>query len=214
MRLVTKDEIMSEEITPPVEPPVAPAISAEAYEQIKNDMHKFKRMAQESQEKEQQYLAKLKDVETNQAKSQGKYKELYESTLQEADKYKAQYTETIDSVLEDKKLSAVREFAMKHNIRKEALDDLDMIDMSGVVVETTDQGRYNVLGADSFVDKLKAVKPHWFTDATPPGVNNSTGNFDGKDKTYSPNEMLKLSKENPSLYREILTTKKHLIQRR
>jgi hypothetical protein len=58
------------------------------------------------------------------------------------------------------------------------------------------------------------MKPHWFVDSTPPSLNNGTGSFDGKEKTYTPSEMLNLSKENPSLYREIMTTKQHLISRR
>ena len=198
----------------PEESPIEkPVIDASVYEQVKNDMHKFKRMAQEAEEQKAKFEQQLKEVETNQAKSQGKYKELYEATTQELGTYKSKYEETINSVLEDKKLSVVRELAMKKNIREAALDDLDMIDMSAVIVETTDQGRYNVLGADSFVDKLKSAKPHWFVDATPPTVNNGTGTFDGKEKTYSPNEFLKLQKENPAEYREVLSKKQHLIRR-
>lgn len=208
---------MSEPVVEPVVEqvePVEPApIDPNAYEQMKNDMHKFKRMASEATEKQNAYEAKLREIETNQQKASGKYKELYEATAQERETYKEKYENTLNAVVDDKKMASIREFALKNNIRKEALDDLDMIDMSSVVVETTDQGRYNVLGAENFVDGLKALKPHWFTDSTPPVVNNGTGSFDGKDKTYSPSELLGLEKENPGLYREIITKKQHLIRR-
>jgi len=206
---------MSEPITEPVvEPEKEPiAVDPNAYEQMKNDMHKFKRMAQEASEERQAYEAKLKEIETNQQKASGKYKELYEATVNERDTYRGKYENTLNAVVDDKKMASIREFALKNNIRKEALDDLDMIDMSSVVVETTDQGRYNVLGADSFVEGLKAQKPHWFNDNTPPVVNNGVGTFDGKDKTYSPLELLGLEKSDPGLYREIITKKQHLIRR-
>jgi len=207
---------MSEELTPPVEdvPPVEPvAIDPNAYEQMKNDMHKFKRMAAEATEKQTAYEAKLQAIETDQQKASGKYKELYEREAAQSVDFKEKYEKTLNAVLDDKKMTSVREFALKHNIRQEALDDLDMVDMSSVVVETTDQGRYNVLGAESFVDSLKAAKPYWFKDGTPPVVNNGVGTFDGKDTTYSPSELLGLEKSDPKLYREIITKKQHLIRR-
>lgn len=207
---------MSEDLTPPVEdaPPVeATIIDPVAYEQMKNDMHKFKRMASESTTKLTASEARLQEIETNQLAASGQYKELYEASEARAVEAEGKYKSTLDTVVDDKKMSSVREFALKHNIRKEALDDLDMIDMSSVVVETTDHGRYNVLGAEGFVDNLKAAKPHWFNDSTPPVINNGIGTFDGKETTYSPNELLGLEKENPALYREIITKKQHLIRR-
>ena len=206
---------MSEPIVEPVvEPEQEPVtIDPAAYEQMKNDMHKFKRMASEATEKQTASEAQLREIETNQQKASGKYKELYEREAAQSVDFKEKYEKTLNAVLDDKKMSSVREFALKHNIRKEALDDLDMIDMSSVVVETTDQGRYNVLGADSFVDNLKALKPHWFNDGTPPVVNNGIGSFDGKDVTYSPSELLGLQTKDPALYREIMTKKQHLIRR-
>lgn len=201
------------EVNEPIQEQRVESIDPTAYEQVKNDMHKFKRMAQEASEREQQLNARLKEIETNQQKSQGKYKELYEATLNEKEEYKSKWENERNSILEDKKLNAVRELALKKNIRSEALDDLDMIDMQSVVVEKTDMGRYNVHGADQFVEMLQKAKPHWFQDSTPPTVNNSTGDFDGADKTYSPQDMIKLQKENPALYRDILTNKKHLIRR-
>ena len=209
-------ENLGNEQTPPVETltPVEPKmVEQSVYEATKNDMHKYKRMAQEATERQNEYEQKLKDIETNQQKSQGKYKELYEAQSNELNDYKGKYEGVLDSVVGDKKLTAVREFALKHNIRSEALEDLDMVDMSSVVVETTDQGRYNVLGADSFVDRLKSSKPHWFKDATAPNLNNNLGSFDGKDKTYSGSELLSLEKKDPTLYREIMNNKRHLIRR-
>ena len=190
------------------------AIDPAAYERIKNDMHKYKREAQEAREQKESYEAKLSSIETEQQKSQGQYKELFEARDAAYGELESKHKHFLNSVSEDKKLTAVREFAIKNNIRKEALDDLDMISLESVVVETTDQGRYNVLGADHFVDKLKSLKPHWFNDSTPPSGNFNTGDFDGAEKTYSGQELLALSKSDPVKYREILTNKQNLISRR
>lgn len=207
---------MSEEVTPVenVEPIVEPKpVSSEAYEQTKNDMHKFKRMASDAETKQLEAEVKLKAIETSNQESQGKYKELWESTTEELNSVRDKHSKVLNSVIDDKKLTAVREFALKHNIRQEALDDLDMVDMSGVVVETTDQGRYSVHGADHFVEKLKTLKPHWFVDGKAPIINNGTGTFDGEEKTYSPTEMLDLQKKDPALYREVMGKKQNLIRR-
>jgi DNA repair ATPase RecN len=181
-------------------------------EQYKNDMFKFKREARDMAEKNEALAKKIQEIENAKLESQGEYRKLYEEQLQKTEQYESKYKDVLGKVVEDKKVSAVRELAMKRNIRPEALEDLNMIDMSGVIVETTDQGRYSVLGADSFVEKLQSAKPHWFTDSKAPNVNNGTGDFDGKEKTYSSSEVLELQKKDPAKYREIMTKQRHLIR--
>ena len=203
---------MSEEINDVIEE--TPVIDPVAYERIKNDMHKYKREAQEAKEQRESYEAKLREIETEQQKSQGQYKELFEARDVAYGELEAKHKNFLNSVSEDKKLTAVREFAIKNNIRPEALDDLDMVALDSVVVENTDQGRQNVIGADHFVEKLKAAKPHWFNDSTPPSGNFAEGNFDGAEKTYSGIELLALEKLDPVKYREILNKKRNLISRR
>ena len=217
MRLVAKGDKMEDAVkvedSSNQEPQDKKMVPATELEHVMNDMHKYKRQANDAIERQKEYEEKLREIETNQQKSQGKYKELYENTNTELESYKSKYEGVLKSVIDDKKLTKVRELALQKNIRKEALDDLDMVDMSSVVVETTDQGRYNVLGADSFVDKLQQAKPHWFNDDKAPGVNNSTGSFDNTEKKFTPAELLEIQKKDPGLYREIITSKKHLIRR-
>ena len=200
----------------PVEPIVdeqKPSVNMEAYEQMKNDMHKFKRQAQEAETERQRVASDLKAIETKQMSSQGKYKELYENTLQELENSKSELNGTREMVMDDKKITAVRQAALKSGIREEAFNDLNILAMDGVVVETTDQGRYSVLGVDSFIEGLKSSRPHWFTNSQAPNINNSTGSFNSEEKSYSASEVIELQKSNPQLYRELLTTKKHLIRR-
>jgi hypothetical protein len=216
LKLITNEiGAVGDEVIEPLVEPVAEVkpVSTEAYEQTKNDMHKFKRQLTEESNARLMAEKKLQDFETEQQESKGNYKELYEARTEELETYKGKYDSVLDNVVNDKKLTAVRELALKHNIRQEALDDLDMVDMSKVVVETTDQGRYNVLGADIFVDSLKQLKPHWFTDARAPVLNNGVGTFDDQSKTYSGAELLALQKKDPALYADIINKKQNLIRR-
>jgi hypothetical protein len=55
---------------------------------------------------------------------------------------------------------------MSLGLRKEAMDDLDMYDLSDVQIEYTNTGKVSVLGADKFAERLKTIKPHWFGSKT------------------------------------------------
>lgn len=197
----------------PVNQVVEPQVKPEAYEQVKNDMFKYKRMVQEKEQAEQQLRAQIEAMQSAKMEEQGKHKELADHWKKKAEETESRYNQVLNAVVHDKKMSAVREYAIKRNIRAEALADLDMIDLSPVVVETTDQGNHNVLGADDFVEKLQKTKPHWFKDSTPPSGNFSTGDFNGKEKTYTAQEVVALRKSDPEKYKEIMK-KPHLITRR
>jgi hypothetical protein len=60
-------------------------------------------------------------------------------------------------------------------IRKDALNDLDLLDFDEVIVETTSSGNINIIGADSAVKKLKSERPHWFGSKVGRNVNGNTG---------------------------------------
>ena len=106
------------------------------------------------QDRENDRISKMKEQE--------RFKELadeYESKARQAEEDNRNLR---NAVMNDKKLSAVQQAAMKLGIRKEALVDLDMLSLDTVEIETTSTGRVNVLNADHFAENLKIQKPHWF----------------------------------------------------
>jgi hypothetical protein len=205
---------MSEEGNEPiVEPAPEPAPENPELVKYKNDMFKYKRELQDSQKKIDELVAQQNAAEEARLLEGENFKGLYEKTKEELDRIANEKKSIVESVMVDKKLSAVREFAAKNGITDEGMEDLEMLNMDDVVVETTSEGRINVHGADSWVENLKSRRPNWFGGKNPPNINNGTGNPALEDRTYSPRELLELQAKNPAMYRKIMTEKQNLIRR-
>lgn len=145
----------------------AGAADDKAKNEILADLAKWKKEARDAQ-------AKLKEREESEMKAKAQWEELAKRKEEEANQYKADAERVKTSYLNEKKYSAVREAASRLGLRKEAVSDLDLLSLDGVNIETTSTGKINVLGADSFVEKLKQAKPHWFSSSQPPNVNTSS----------------------------------------
>lgn len=99
------------------------------------------------------------------------WKELYEEKERKAKEAEERAERIQKSYLNERRFSAVKEAAIKAGLRDEAYSDLDLLDLeSEVEIESTSTGRINVLGADKFIERLKAKKPHWFGSKNPPAV--------------------------------------------
>lgn len=70
-------------------------------------------------------------------------------------------------VVMDKKISAIREEAIKAGIRKEAIEDLSYLDYPEVKLQTNDEGRFLVDGVDRAIQRLKSTRAHWFKSNLP-----------------------------------------------
>lgn len=118
--------------------------------------------------------------EEEQLKASQNYKELAERHEKTAKEWEGKYTGLNSLVIKDKKLSAVREEAIKAGIRPEAIEDLASRDLKEVsVVVNTSTGAFEVSGAGNFVQQMKTLRPHWFGGNTGPGVNTTTPNING-----------------------------------
>lgn len=193
---------------PPVEPEPA-MVSKEVYEQTQNDMHKFKRLNQENARKLQELEAKLEQQETERLEQGEDYKGLYTQTQQKLKEERERFSSFSSAVVQDKKLSKVREFAIKAGMRQEALNDLEMLSLDDVVFETTDGGRFLIHGADTFVEGLKASRPHWFASGEAPPINNSIPGYTPPppSQVLSSRDLLKLEKEDPAAYKREMEKK-------
>lgn len=190
------------------------AVDLETYERTKNDMHKFKRQYSDLAKEKEELMQKLTQLEENQLKNSENYKELWEKEREQKSTWESKFKSFSQQVIEDKKMAAIKENALKAGIDSEFLDVLEAFDTSDVLVETTSSGGFVVNGADTWIDALKSTKPKMFKQRVDPSINNKSNNSNElRDKTYSPSEVLQLQKENPEKYRDIITNKKHLIKR-
>lgn len=144
--------------TDATEPKTETTVSKAEFDKVLNQMHEQKKRAKQLEgEVEKQKLDKLKE--------QQNWQEIAKLKEEETEGYKQKLTVISQNLVFDKKFTAIREAALKQGILSTALDDLERVDMSSVIVETTaadGQIRYSIAGADQFVANLKMRKPHWF----------------------------------------------------
>lgn len=190
-------------------------VDINAYKQTKNDMHKFKRESLELKDKVSSLMNEIKSMKDKQLESSENYKELWEQEKGLRSDWENKFKGLNETIRENHRISAVKEQAVKSGLDPDFMDMLDAFDMSEVIVEKTDSGRFSVSGADTFIESLKSAKPKMFTkQSKDPSINNKGGSYQGGEKTYTTSELLKLEKENPDKYREIITKKRHLIVRK
>ncbi len=134
------------------------------HERALADLQKYK--------KEAKALKDEKDkAATEKLKAENKWKEIAEANETKAKEADERAEKLQGSFLEGKRFDAARLACEKLGIRAEAVGDLDALDLKDIQIETTSTGKINVLGADKFAERLKTLKPHWFTDKRKPNVN-------------------------------------------
>lgn len=139
-------------------------IKPEDHERALADLNKFKKAAKEAADK-------LAERERKELEQQSEWKKLYEQEKAAREAAEGKATKLSESVVNEKKYTAVKTAALAAGLRPEAVDDLDMIEFEDVVVESTSTGRFNVHGVENQVKKLQAAKPHWFGGKTAPKIN-------------------------------------------
>lgn len=183
-----QEQTTNDEQTPAPKAPEGYVTKAEL-DRVLSDLHKHKGRANE-------YEGKLKAFEEKALAEKEDFKSLAERYKAEADEAKSESQKIKDSFIGEKKHTAVREAALRLGMRPEAVGDLDLLSLEGVVIETTSSGKVNVLGAEAYIQNLKSAKPHWFgSEATPTKVNPGTPKLKGEGAAVSETDLLKLSAE-------------------
>ena len=146
----------------------------------RKDMLKFK-------DENESLRKKIEDMELAKLQESNQHKEVAEHYKTKAEAAEAEVQKIRDSLVYDRKYAALREAAAAAGMRKEALGDLDLIDMDQLVIETTNTGRINVLGASELIEQQKTQRPHWF--------GRKSANINGADPEISPDSGGKVTKE-------------------
>lgn len=131
-----------------------------------DDMLKYKRQTKEMQSKLADFEARFQSIQDEKLSAEGKKDELIESYKKRLTDAEQKAQSTVESFYESKKRDAIYAEANKHGIIDP--DDIDRIDLDGVSVERTDQGRVIVHGANEVVENYRKKKPHWFQNKSVP----------------------------------------------
>lgn len=130
-------------------------VSKKVYKRVEADLMKAKaeakKLAQELEQRHKQSLREKEDYKTLAHEYETKYKE-------ESEKNQA----LVQAQIHEKRYAAVERAALQAGIREDAITDLELLNLNEVEVEVTSTGRMIVNGAEDFVARLKAKKPHWF----------------------------------------------------
>lgn len=164
-------------------------VRADDHERALKDLHKFKSENRELRDK-------LKAQETQALREKDDFKALWEKEKAEKDELLTKHQSFKDWVFEDKKIAAVKVEATKHGLRPEAERDLELYlkDEQAVVVEATSTGRFNVLGAEAFVEKLKKTRSFLFRPEGPPVVNTGSNLKPGSGSEVSGTDLYEIEK--------------------
>lgn len=167
----------------------------------KEQADKYKQEIAQMREQMGKLQQSIGEKEEQTLREQHKWQELAEKYKSDLEQTKNQFTDFKGQMVNYEKSNAVKQAALKAGIMQESLEDLELLDLEGVEIETTSTGRLLVNGAEDFVESLKERRPHWFRNTNKPNLNNDFSN-DFKEKTYSMTDIIKLQKENPAEYKK------------
>jgi len=172
---------------------------------FKRDMLKYKDRLAEREDELKALKAEIAQKKEQAMVENEQWKQLYEGAKVELDKSVQTNQELKGSIVHNYKLDRVKNVALKAGLLDVALNDLHLVDLDSVIVETSENGVPVVHGHDELVNKLKSEKPHWFKQAKVPTINNTpAGQVVPEGKSLSPMEVLKLQRENPSAYKQYM----------
>lgn len=155
----------NENPNPTPTPPVDDGVDS----RIKKDMLRYK------QERDA-LVQQMEDMKLKGHKEKEDWKTVAEHHEVKAKEYEQKYSGLKESLVREKKISALTIEAQKQGINPASLPDLELLDFDEVQVETTSTGKILVTGQDRAVAKLKTLRPHWFSTNVP-SVNPSTPNL-------------------------------------
>jgi len=150
----------------PVETVAKPeeTVSKDGIERALKDVHRFKDEARSLKEK-------LKTVEETQLKEKQQWKELYEQRDKEYKDLLGKEEQLRGSIVNEKKFFALKDEAQRLGLLPEAVADLEYWDLSDVLIEATSSGKVNIVNAKQVAEKIKTMRPHWFSQKSAPAVN-------------------------------------------
>lgn len=165
------DNMAEETVVPPVEnppadvPPKEELVPVKAYDEVKNDMLKYKAELRKRETELEQAKAKQKELELAGLRAKEDYKAMFEDADNRLKETEGKLKQTQSAIVDSTKWSSISSELLSLGLipsstrAAEKLVDLDQLD-----IETTSHGRYNVLNAKTYAEKFKAEHPYLFND--------------------------------------------------
>lgn len=167
---------------PPAAPAGDPPRTGDDAASLRAELERERAERQKAENKAKEHGDALEAARIEKEKQQQNWQKVAQDYEKKYTDVKAEKDGLSKAILVDRKMTAVREAAIKAGLLESALDDLDLVDFPQVTVETTSTGRTHVHGVDSAIQWLKTKKGHWFGGAAPnvngnsPGVGAPAGN--------------------------------------
>lgn len=158
-----------------------------------------------------QMKAENESLKTQQLTEKENFKELYELEKGKRVEAETKSKSIAENYFNGLKTTAVREVAIKSGILDEAISDINIKDNPLIQTETTSTGNVNIIGADDYIEQLKANKPHWFRKSGAPIVNNANPEA-VNPKTLSVDDIIKLEKTDPAKYQAEMAKRLKLVK--
>lgn len=181
-----------------------------AYDEVKADMLKYKQKLKGLEQENERLLEEKKTLETKNLQDQNQYKTLYEKITEENKILKKSLTEVKTGFIENEKLREIEMKALTSGLKPKALELLRNI-ASGtedVVVEITNTGRTQVVGVESYIEKLKQQYADvLFVDGKAPNINTNVPNTQVTTKSWTGKELLELQRKDPAQYQKVMQEK-------
>ena len=166
----------------------------------RHDFLRFKHESKELKSQNEQLQAQLESLKEQSLVEKQNYKQLYENEKTKTEQLAEENRKVQSTFFGSLKNQELQKEAMRLGIREEALADLNLLDTSAVITETTSSGSVNILGATEFMEQIKQTRPYWFKQQGAPVINN--GNPEFVKKEFSASDLLELQKTNPEKYKE------------
>lgn len=180
----------SEQIEPKISATETKTVSWDNHRRALDDMHKHKKRSAELEQE-------LGNITSDRLKEKEDFKGLAEREKARADEAENKYQNVAKSIVNTHRLSEVKTIALQAGLRKEAVSDLELLDLQEEIrVEATSENRFLVHGAQEFVDRLKNSKPHWFESKTAPKINSGGGGVPpAEQKQVTPDDVNEAERE-------------------
>jgi hypothetical protein len=178
----------------------APEQPAQEQTFTKSEVQRILDEAKAYKAKVQEFESKMKAKEVEELTANQKWKELAELKEREAAEASEKAEKLKSAIINKEKISAIKEAALQAGLRKESIPDLRLIDFPEVTLQNSSEGEFSVSGADKAIQRLKALRPHWFQSSIP-SVNSSSPVVTGDGSSISFDNVKKLQdeyKKNPS----------------
>ena len=190
-------------------------VDPKAHAAIREDLFKTKDKLRALEQAKAAADQKLKEIEQSKLIEQQNFKKLWDEEKVVSETQKKRSDLIVNSYARDKKIERLQEAAIKAGMRPEVLNDLRVMDTSSVKmdVEQTDSTiNVTVHDAPEFIEALKQARPWLFTTGKEPPIHGGAPPAGGTPPGGIPNltkltgpELLKLEKENPTLYKQALS---------